>query len=398
MLYVWGKKPTEGQGEDPMDGSPGLGAGDIDLVYNCGDISTIVATEVVCVKEPSVVISGSNIMGDRGDAQAPRMLWTPVSFCPKDGSEYPLPWTVTATESPNILFSRGSTKNQQIASSDALKALRWPSGVTVKLLDGPSRIPVVKVVGGTIEISGVQQADKIVFQDPNDPDVRDQVSVVKGLTWNDLQRFGNNLSVGDGITGVAAKNLIDSIKFALNPSNDPNGKGVPCALYIGYNQKESDHDLTRGDLYHCHFVFSDSGEQRARADDTAFDKTIDAANTQISQQGRNLQSGRKAISDIYATIKVSCSSYVASLFANTPKCLYYHTREPDNSDGKINDEHRFIETPWGGSPFVDPNKENPKGAGQISFFVDHTGTIRVYPSDVDTEALLAAQVDDAFAN
>ena len=84
---------------------------------------------------------------------------------------------------------------------------------------------------GLLAISGVLQGDKIaIVATVETKQYFDVVVMIKGLTWNDLQRLGGNLTFIPNLQvlpDVIKQNIINTIKFALQPPKlTPNGDDI----------------------------------------------------------------------------------------------------------------------------------------------------------------------------
>lgn len=150
--------------------------------------------------------------------------WVVATFPPPVQTTYDFSAKLLGLDNADADFKykRGNGQEVQIPWSGTPGNVKFDNGelnVEIRLVDGSTQTPQMSLNGGVLTISGVQQGDKIILEEPNSG-CRDQTAVVKNFTWNDVQRVGLQnfrvVSTYDSLSQTTRNALKDLAVFCLD--------------------------------------------------------------------------------------------------------------------------------------------------------------------------------------
>ena len=307
----------------------------------------------------------------------------------------------------------------------------------IQLVDGAHNTPKASVKGGILTISAVQQGDTIVVEEQK-CNSRDQLSVVKNFTWNDLERQGKKLTFASHFAKLPHKlrtNIINTILFIIDPRLTSEqakqreamekamvkiypGKGlatlnIPSAMGVG---------IFPDDASHFHFALSAPKPKEIDKIVKALEKKVESEKSRLGLDSDNQDyekpEDRKKFVDHYKSVLSNLVEVLTKTCSGSVPFTIYHTYEivgwsyvdPAGKKGLIvGDPIRNIKTSFvdnkpklfdppdienASSWFEMPNTYNVR---QLGFYINKYGSIVIYEDfGLLTSASEVLQVADAL--
>jgi hypothetical protein len=307
------------------------------------------------------------------------------------GSESAVPWEGT---SGDVRFTNGVLN------------------VDVALHDGTNTVPMMTLDGTLLRISGVQQGDRIIVEEPVSS-CRDILAVVKNFSWNDLQRLGPaNLTFSAAFADMSAplrSNVLESIRFCLD-TRDTSEQAAQrealeteladptlCTLDIA-----SAHGVGPfpDDMRHFHLASSATVSGAVISAVSALDAASDADKAALgitSETRHENEEDRAKFAAHDEAVRNDLTNALAQGCGAIGPFVVYHTYEWVNHDPYIatgasmrfGDPIRNIKTTFGGSPalFAPPDPDNASSwfsmtntfnIIEVSFVVNQYGQVIIY--------------------